>query len=246
MPPTSWQRFFDAHAPRYEENKFTQNTLAEVDFFLSLFPLAKGARLLDIGCGTGRHSIELAKRGFSVTGLDLSSGMLGVAKQNADKAGVDVQWVQGDATSFRFKDPFDAALCVCEGAFGLIGTDDDPEEHDLKVLVCTAKALRPGGGFLLTALNGYGAIRRFTDENVASGAFDPATMIAEYEDEWDLPEGKTTLVVRERLFIPPEVTRMMREAGFRVEAVYGGTAGNWGKRALVLDEIEAMYVGIKG
>ncbi len=246
MSPTNWQRFFDAHAPRYKENKFTQNTLAEVDFFLSLFPLAKNSRILDVGCGIGRHSIELARRGFKVTGLDLSSGMLDVAKTDAIKAGVEVEWVHGDATSFRFKEPFDAALCVCEGAFGLIGAEDDPEEHDLKVLTSTAKALRPGGGFLLTALNGYGPIRRFKDENIASGAFDPATMIAEYEDEWELPEGKTTLVVRERLFIPPEVTRMMREAGFRVDAVYGGTAGNWGKRPLILDEIEAMYVGVKG
>lgn len=245
MPATSWQQFFDAHAPNYEKNPFTKNTVAEIDFFLGLFALAKGARILDIGCGTGRHSIELAKRGYQVTGIDISAGMLAIAEQNAAKAGVAVQLIQGDATSFALAGPVDAALCVCEGAFGLIGADDDPEEHDYKILSCTAAALRRGGGFLLTALNAYGAIRRFTDENIANGAFDPATMIAEYEDEWDLPEGKKTLVVRERLFIPPEVTRMMRQVGFRVEAVYGGTAGDWAKRPLMLDEIEAMYVGVR-
>ncbi|MEA2554056.1 MAG: hypothetical protein QOJ65_2232 [Fimbriimonadaceae bacterium] len=245
MPPTDWQRFFDAHAERYEENVFTKNTKAEVDFFLSLFPLAKGSRILDVGCGTGRHSIELATRGYQMTGLDISSGMLAVAKRNAAAVGVQVDWVQGDATNFAFNEPFDAAMCVCEGAFGLIGGDDDPETHDADVLHGTAHALRPGGGFLLTALNGYAPIRRMKDENVQSGAFDPATMVAEYEDDWDLPEGKTTLAVRERLFIPPEVARMLREAGFRVDAIYGGTAGNWGKRPLSLDEIEAMYVATR-
>jgi len=246
MPTTSWQAFFDAHAEHYEENVFTKNTVAEVDFFLGLFALAKGARILDIGCGTGRHSIELVRRGYAVTGLDLSSGMLNVARKKAAQAGVNVEWVQGDAADFHLQDTFDAALCVCEGAFGLIGADDDPEEHDFNILKCAAAALKNGGGFLLTALNAYGAIRRMTDENIKNGAFDPATMVAEYEDEWDLPEGKKSLVVRERLFIAPEVTRMLREAGFRVNAVYGGTAGNWSRRPISLDEIEVMYVATKG
>ena len=201
MPPTNWQRFFDAHAHHYEQNKFTQNTLAEVDFFLSLFPLAKGSRVVDVGCGTGRHSIELAKRGFNVTGLDISEGMLQVAETNAAQAGVQVQWVHGDAMAFRFKEPFDGALCVCEGAFGLIGAEDDPRSTTLKSSFAR-QSLETRRRISLTALNGYGAIRRFTNENVAHGAFDPATMVAEYEDEWDLPEGKTTLVVRERSSSP--------------------------------------------
>jgi len=242
MPPVSWQAFFDAHAEHYDKNPFTANTTAEVDFFLGLFPIAKGARILDVGCGTGRHSIELAKRGYRVTGLDLSSGMLAVATEKAKTAGADVEFVQGDATTFELPNKYDAALCVCEGAFGLIGGGDDPDTHDFNVLKQIAAALRSGGGFLLTALNAYAPIRRFTNENIQSGAFDPATMIAEYEDEWDLPEGKKSITVRERLFIAPEVTRMLKEAEFRVNAVYGGTAGNWGRRPIELDEIEMMFV----
>ena len=71
-----WQEFFDSQASTYEENPFTKNTVTEVDFLLSLYPLQPGASILDVGCGTGRHSIELAKRGFNVTGLDLSEKML--------------------------------------------------------------------------------------------------------------------------------------------------------------------------
>ncbi len=245
MPVTSWREFFDAHAEHYDENVFTKNTLAEVDFFLGLFPLSKGARILDVGCGTGRHSIELAKRGFIVTGIDISPGMLAVAKRKAEEANLQIDFIEADATTFETSNTYDAALCICEGAFGLIGAGDDPEAHDLLVLQRIAAALRSGGAFLLTALNAYGAIRRMTDDNVKSGAFDPSTMVAEYEDEWDLPEGKKTLIVRERLFIAPEVTRMLKDAGFRVNAVYGGTAGNWGRRPIALDEIEVMYVAAK-
>lgn len=69
----TWERFFDAHAPIYAENAFTKNTVREVDFLLEELELSPGAAILDVGCGIGRHAVELAKRGYAVTGLDLSS-----------------------------------------------------------------------------------------------------------------------------------------------------------------------------
>lgn len=242
MSPVDWQAFFTAHAPHYDENGFAQNTVAEIDFFLNLFPLQRGARILDIGCGTGRHAVELAKRGFDVTGLDLTPAMLARASAKAEAAGVSVNLVQGNARAFSFDVPFDAAICLCEGGFGLLGAGEDPDEQAAGIFQSAHRALKPGGSFLLTGLNGYSAIRRFQDESTISGAFDPATMIAEYDDEWDLPEGKQIVTVRERLFIAPEVVRHLRNAGFRVDAVYGGTAGHWDRRPLMLDEVEAMFV----
>ncbi len=73
---STWETFFDAHAPVYEDNAFTKNTLPEVDFLIEELALPQGGSILDVGCGTGRHSIELARRGYSVTGLDLSREML--------------------------------------------------------------------------------------------------------------------------------------------------------------------------
>lgn len=237
-----WQRFFDAHAPRYDENPFTQHTEAEIDFFLALFPILPGSRVLDVGCGTGRHAVELAKRGYRVTGVDLSQGMLDVAAAKAQAAGVEVELIQADATNFALDRMFDAAVCLCEGGFGLIGSKDDPETHDLGILRSIAAHLPAGAPFLMTALNGYSVIRQMKDEMTSQGQFDPATMLSAYVDEWDLPEGKRHIQIRERLFIAPEVVRMLREAGFRCDAVYGGTAGHWAQRPLMLDEIEAMYV----
>ncbi len=246
LQPTDWREFFSSHAPYYDQNSFTQATLAEVDFFLTLFPIPAKARILDMGCGTGRHSIELARRGYKVTGVDLTPAMLEVARAKAATAGVDVTWIQGDATRFKSEETFDAALCVCEGGFGLIGADDDPEQHDAAILRSISACLKAAGGFLLTGLNGYSAIRQMKDEHVANGSFDTVTMVANYDDEMGLPEGKRIMRIRERLFIAPEVVRMLKGAGFTVEHVYGGTAGHWGKRPLMLDEVEAMFICRKG
>lgn len=240
--PSPWQAFFDAHAPHYDANPFTQHTKAEVDFLLGLFALPRGAAVLDVGCGTGRHALELARRGYQVTGIDLSDGMLAVARAKAAVEGLDVRFVQADGTTFRTDDRFDAAICLCEGGPTLIGATDDAEAHDLAIFQSTANALKSGAPFLLTTLNGYATIRQMQDAIVHEGRFDPATMRSSYEDEWDLPEGTRVVRIHERLFIPPEVVRLLREAGFRTDAVFGGTAGHWAQRPVSLDEIEAMYV----
>lgn len=73
---TSWERFFDAHAAVCEDNVFTKNTVREVDFLIDELRLPPGGSVLDVGCGTGRHAIELAKRGCAVTGVELSAEML--------------------------------------------------------------------------------------------------------------------------------------------------------------------------
>lgn len=241
-PPQNWRDFFDEQADTYEQNAFTKNTRVEVDFLLDLFPLEEGARILDLGCGTGRHAIELAARGFAVTGVDFSPRMLEVARRNAADRGVRVEWVLADARAYRGEHPFDLVICLCEGAFNLADFRENPVMHDLAVLETAAVHAMPGAGFVLTALNGYRIIRQLNDDAVAQGQFDPATMLATYVDEWSLPTGPKQVVVRERLYIPPEVCAMLQIKGFQIDAVYGGTAGEWGKRPLKLDEIEVMYV----
>ncbi len=240
-PNRSWQQFFDEHAPRYMENPFTGNTRAEIEFILDLFKLPAGSSILDVGCGTGRHSIGLAKHGLKMTGLDQSEGMLAEGRKAAALSGVEVQWIQANAAAWRSELLFDAILCLCEGGFGLSEIDENPVAHDLAILRNIAAAVRPNGYFLMTCLNGYAIIRQMTDEVVERKQFDPATMVAYYQDEWDLPEGKRLMTIRERQFIPPEVVAMLSHVGFEVLNVWGGTAGEWRKEPVKLDEVEAMY-----
>lgn len=242
QPITSWKEFFDRHAPYYDKNVFTAWTTTEVSFLENLFQLPPGSRILDIGCGTGRHSVELAKRGYQVTGIDISTGMLAIALAKAEEAGVEVEFIAGDATQLRFEPVFDAAICLCEGAFGLSDVDTEPVGHDFAILKNIYTALKPGALLVLNALNGYATIRRVTDEMVQMGAFDPTTMMFAYQDELGSDEDRHLVHVRERMFIPPELVAMLRFVGFQVEHVWGGTAGEWGQRPLKLDEIEAMFV----
>lgn len=241
-PPKSWKEFFDSHAPYYLQNSFAQNTLVEVEFLWEIMGLRPGMSLLDMGCGVGRHSVELASRGILATGVDISSGMLAQAREAASSRGVQVEWVEADATAFVAETPYDAAICLCEGGIGLIGHDEDPVTHDMAILKGIASCLKPGAPFVMTALNGLATIRKLQDADVEAGAFDPATGIAIYRDEWDLPEGTRQFFIKERTFTPPELAAMLHHAGFLVEHIWGGTAGDWGQRPVKLDEIEVMYL----
>jgi SAM-dependent methyltransferase len=237
---TSWEMFFDAHAPVYQENEFTKNTVQEVDFLLEELGLAPGRSILDVGCGTGRHSIELAKRGYAVTGLDLSSGMLARAASEAKAAAVHVEWIHLDATNFSFPLRFDAAICLCEGAFGLLGPGDDPIDQPLSILRNISRSLKPQSKVVFTVLNGAAMLRRYQNKDVAEGRFDPLIMVE--ASEYPPREGLPAVAVRERGFAPTELILLFRMAGLSVVNMWGGTAGNWGRRTLDLDEIEIMIV----
>ena len=128
-------------------------TGAQVEFAIQALRLAPGARVLDIACGVGRHSIELARRGYQVTGLDLSPRLLQIAAQRAERAGVQINWVQADMRAIPFTQEFDAAFNIFS-SWGYL----ESEQEDEKVLAAVASALKPGGAFLLgpfTAINSF-------------------------------------------------------------------------------------------
>ncbi|NIN00302.1 methyltransferase domain-containing protein [Candidatus Saccharibacteria bacterium] len=246
MPVRSeWEQFFNKYAPDYMNNAFTKNTFEEAQFIVEELGLRAGSHILDVGCGTGRHSVELAKRGYLMTGVDISSGMLAEARKAAKEAGVKVEWVKADATQFKPDNLFDAAICLCEGAFGLIGMEGDAVEHSLSILRNINKAVKPQAKLILTATNGLALIRKFSQEDVEKGRFDPITLAEVYPVEYNTPEGKETLTVRERGFVPTELVLMFQQSGFEVKNIWGGTAGNWGRRKVDLDEMEIMIMAVK-
>jgi len=127
------------------------DTRQQIEFVLRAMQPDPGATVLDLACGHGRHAIELARRGLRVTGVDLSPGLLDVARDEADAAGVDVRWVEGDmrdALPDAPPDAFDAALCL-DTSIGYFDTDDE----DQTVLARLHAALRPGGRLLIDVLN---------------------------------------------------------------------------------------------
>ena len=229
-----WKRFFEAIGPeRYLTEGFTQHTLAEVDFVLDVCELTPGARVLDMGCGPGRHALELARRGFQVTGVDFTEKFIQFAQENAEHEGLTerAEFVLADARDFVRPLAFDAAVCLCEGAFALLQTDED----NVRVLRHIAASLKPGAPFLLTTLNGYRTIRRAGKET----ALDARTMV----ETWP---GDDSGQLQGRHYIVPELVKIHEGAGLSVEHVWGGTAGHWARRPLDWDEIEVMFLSRKG
>jgi hypothetical protein len=168
--------------------------------------------------------------------------MLAEAREAAAAAGVSVEWIRADAVDYRAREAFDAAICLCEGSFGLLGGGDDPLTHETLILNNIFAALKPGARFILTALNACRIIRAATPEDTASGRFDPHTLTERPDVELKPAEGDQVLQARERSFVPTELVLLFRYAGFEVLHVWGGTAGNWGRRPLELDEFEIMVV----
>lgn len=236
------EELFSESADEYEEKEFTRNTGLEVDFIVAEFGLPPGGRILDMGCGTGRHAVELARRGYRVTGVDIAAGMLDEAREAAAEAGVAVEWIEADAARFTTDERFDAAICLCGGAFGILNLEDDPAAHDRAVLRAIHAALAPGAPLILTTLNAFARLRELTDAEIARGDFDPLTLEETYTDAAETAAGVERVRLKERRWLPPELVGLFEAAGFAVDHIWGGTSGRWARRPLRLDEPEVMVV----
>jgi SAM-dependent methyltransferase len=124
-----------------------QATQAEAEFVIDAMGLSPGAQVLDVGCGYGRHAMELAARGFHVVGLDMSTPLLVRGGEEAHRRGLTINFVRGDMRELDFEAQFDGAYCL----FSTFGYFDD--ETNKKTVANIARALRPGGRVLIEILN---------------------------------------------------------------------------------------------
>ena len=147
------------------------------------------------------------------------------------------------SSEFTFPELYDAAVCLCEGAFGLLGESDDPIDQPLSILRNVSRSLKPQAKAVFTVLNAAAMLRKYQNKDVAEGRFDPFTMVE--SSEYPPQEGMPAVAVRERAFVPTELILLFRLAGMSVLNMWGGTAGNWGRRSLDFDEIEIMIVACK-
>jgi 2-polyprenyl-3-methyl-5-hydroxy-6-metoxy-1,4-benzoquinol methylase len=119
-----YETLFQDYGEKYDKESFTRGTIGECDFIEKEIGRNKGARILDIGCGTGRHALELTRRGYSVVGVDLSESQLRRARQKAAEQGLPADFRRHDARDLPFLGEFDLAIMLCEGAFPLMETDE--------------------------------------------------------------------------------------------------------------------------
>lgn len=142
-----YEEVFDENYLRTLPFMTPEQTLREVDFIETSLAAPKGSAILDIGCGYGRHAIELVQRGLSVTGLDLSLPLLLRAADESQKRALSVNFVHSDMRGMAFDQEFDGAYCMLS-SFGYFD-----EESNLKVAEGIARALKPGARFLLDVVN---------------------------------------------------------------------------------------------
>jgi SAM-dependent methyltransferase len=201
----------------------------ESAFVASALELKPGASVLDLCCGQGRHSVQLAKRGFKVTGLDLNPEYLELASKAAKSGKVTIETVAADMREIPFENKFDAIVNMYS-SFGYL----ESEAEDLKVLESAAKALKAGGRLLLDMLNREWAIDNYIQNDWHTGA--DGTLYVERRD-LDLATSRMHvhfIVVEQngsrrasighmiRLYTLTEITRLLERVGMCVSAVFGG------------------------
>jgi SAM-dependent methyltransferase len=179
-----------------------ERTGPQCDFVISALDLQPGARVLDLCCGQGRHAVELARRGFCVTGFDLSEYLLGLARERATEAGVDAEFVRGDMRELPWENEFDAVVLLFT-AFGYLETD----EEDERALQAIRVALRPGGVLLIDHPNRERTSSWLGSDRKDWWEGDGHTVLD--EEEWDVLRSRITMT---RTIIAPDGAR--RQTGF--------------------------------
>ncbi len=127
---------------------------------------------------------------------------------------------------------------------GLLGQGDDPIDRDLAVLGGIYAALKPGGRLVINALNVF-RVARMVGQDPEADTFDVMSQTTLNTMTFETPEGPVNVPCRERMYTPTEFTLMLRAASFTVEHLWGGTAGNWRRGPMELDEYELMAVARK-
>jgi SAM-dependent methyltransferase len=203
-------------------------TLREVEFIESCLAVKPGGQVLDIGCGYGRHAIELVQRGLDVTGLDLSLPLLLRAADEAQRRAMSVNFVHADMREMAFEKQFDGAYCMLT-SFGYFD-----EETNLRVAEGIARALKPGGRFLLDLVNrdyvvsdlpsrvwweGNGCVvLEEVDFNFHTSRILTHRSIV-FEDGRQIEQE-----ISVRAYSLHEIGRLLRQAGFRVIDISGSLA----------------------
>lgn len=249
-----YEKLFENYGLQYDNENFVQGTQGECDFIEAEIGFNRKTRILDIGCGTGRHSIELAKRGYDLTAIDLSESQLERARKKASEQNLMIDFIKHDARDLPFSEEFDLAIMICEGAFPLMETD----EMNYLILQNASKSLKNGGKFIFTTLNGLFPLFHSVKDFLAQSANDNSAVydknsfdLMTFRDHnittiTDDSGNKIDLKCDERYYVPPEITWMMKSLNYRKIDIYGAKLGAFSRNdKLTTEDFEMLIIGVK-
>jgi SAM-dependent methyltransferase len=241
-PPEGWFNPVAAHLGRayWAPNTgrvmaFTRGTEQEVDFLVATLGLRPGHRVLDVGCGPGRHALSLAGRGVSVLGIDLSPDFVALARAGADAAGLPAQFEVMDVRELPYDGEFDAVVCLCQGGFGLLGGNDE-----VAVFARIAKAARRGGRIAVSAFHGPFAVRHLDPGetfDAATGVLHEIAMVPNEAGEQRPFDLWTTC------FTARELALLAAANGVEVDGLHGVAPGAYRAQRPSIDDPELLLVG---
>ncbi len=202
-----------------------EHTVAEIEFIGDALALPAGARILDVPCGFGRHSLELARRGYRVTGIDISADSIAEARATAAAEGLEVKWVLGDMRRIPKRSRYDGAFCF-GNSFGYM------EWPDMEAFLDgVARGLRPGARFVLeTGMAAESVIPKFQPRETFRIDDIEMTIESRYRADLGCVDEQYTFVRDGRAEVRPsvhwvytaaEIRRMLERAGFDILALYG-------------------------
>ncbi len=203
---------------------------------MSALDLVPGTRLLDVGCGPGRHAHALARRGLEVVGIDISQRFVDLASADAPPGAT---FRRADARNLAFDAEFDVALSLCQGAFGLTGGPGAPLDGDGAVLAGMARALRPGGRLAVSAFSAYFQLRYLEDHDT----FDADAGVNHERTEVRDEAGTAAEVdLWTTCFTPRELRLLAAAAGLDVEHLWSVTPGAYAQAVPTSERPELLLV----
>lgn len=206
-----------------------ENAPAEVEAMLALLGLSPGAKVLDLCCGVGRHALELARRGFHVTGVDRTVAYLEEARGRASKEGLEIEFIQEDMRTFVRPEAFDAVINYFT-SFGYFESEDD----DREVVEKAYSSLRSGGVLLMDMMGKEILARIFSergwreeDDMLILEDRQVAPDWSSVYNRWiilqDGERREVTLTTRQ--YSAAELSKLLKECGFGSVEVYGDLSG---------------------
>jgi CBS domain-containing protein/precorrin-6B methylase 2 len=223
-----YETFFDEHYLQGFAAFFTPEiTQRQVEFMVKVLNLPPHSTILDLGCGTGRHSLALGERGFQVVGFDLSETLLAVGRRASEQRWFPIEFVQGDMRDLPYRNAFDAVVCY----FSSFGYFSDADNR--RVLLQVAQALKDEGKFLLdvtnrdTALHQVG-MRRWWPAEAQGFLLEEVHYDARqsrFRNVWTLLQADAPPYLFPRMqfraYALHELVALCAEAGLHVLEVYG-------------------------
>jgi SAM-dependent methyltransferase len=224
--------FWETWGPQMFTPKRIADAVEEIDKVIKLLAIKQGDCVLDLCCGIGRHSLELARRGYQVTGVDRTKGYLDKARKQAKEESLDIEFVQEDMRLFSRPGAFDIAISMLT-SFSYF---EDPQE-DKRVVENVFESLRPGGRFIIQMHGKETLSKIFKEKDWDEHKDDGVIVLYErkvsknwswMENRWIMLKGNEHIEnkISHRLYAGSEIAALLRDCGFTRVDVYGDLEGN--------------------